>query len=206
MTASFGEFQHAPLVLASKSPARAGLLRAAGLTIVTAEAAIDERSVETALGSDIDGEDVALILAQAKAADVAPRFPDTRVIGADQTLTCEGRIIHKAEDDQDLRKKLLWLSARTHTLSAAVVVVQNGETVWQHTAQAHMTMRKLSPEFIGRYVAQTRSDSLHSVGGYQLEGPGSQLFDSIDGDYFTILGLPLLPLLAWLRSENVLMS
>nr|WP_306263532.1 Maf family protein [Pararhizobium sp. IMCC3301] len=206
MTTTYGEFQHAPLVLASKSPARAGLLRAAGLKITTAEADIDERSVEAAVGSDLEGEDLALILAQAKAANVAPQFADTHIIGADQTLTCEGRIIHKAEDDQDLRKKLLWLSGRTHTLSAALVVVYNGETVWQHTSQAHMTMRILTPEFVGRYVAATRPDSLDSVGGYQLEGPGSQLFDSIDGDYFTILGLPLLPLLAWLRSEKILIS
>lgn len=206
MTSAYGEFQSAPLVLASQSPVRASLLRDAGLKIVTASAAIDERAVEAAMGSNVDGEDLAQVLAEAKASDVSPRFTDTMVIGADQTLTCEGQILHKAGSDKDLRKKLLWLSGRTHTLHAAIAVVQNGETLWRHTNQAHMQMRQLSPEFVGRYVAETLPESLSSVGGYQLEGPGSQLFERIEGDYFTVLGLPLLPLLAWLRANEVLMS
>lgn len=206
MTQSYGEFQTAPLVLASQSPARASLLRDAGLKIITESAAIDERAVESAMGSGVDGEDLAQVLAEAKAGDVAPRFADTLVIGADQTLTCEGQILHKASDDEDLRKKLLWLSGRTHTLHAAIAVVRNDQTIWRHTAQAHMQMRKLSPEFIGRYVAETLPESLSSVGGYQIEGLGSQLFAQIEGDYFTILGLPLLPLLAWLRAEKILIS
>ncbi|MEH6725014.1 MAG: Maf family nucleotide pyrophosphatase [Hyphomicrobiales bacterium] len=202
----YGEFQTAPLVLASQSPVRASLLRDAGLKITTTSAAIDERVVEAAMGSDVNGEDLAQVLAEAKAGDVSPRFADTMIIGADQTLTCEGQTLHKADSDEDLRRKLLWLSGRTHTLHAAIAVVRNGETIWRHTDQAQMRMRKLSPEFIGRYVAETLPESLCSVGGYQLEGIGSQLFEQIEGDYFTILGLPLLPLLAWLRAENVLMS
>ncbi len=206
MTESYGEFQTEALILASQSPVRASLLRDAGLKISTAAASIDERAVESAMGSNVDGEDLAQVLAEAKAGDVSPRFADTLIIGADQTLTCEGQNLHKASDDEDLRKKLLWLSGRTHTLHAAIAVVRNGETLWRHTEQAHMRMRKLSPEFVGRYVAETLPESLSSVGGYQLEGLGSQLFEKIEGDYFSILGLPLLPLLAWLRAEDVLIS
>ncbi len=206
MIDSLGEFQNEKLVLASQSPIRASLLRDAGLKITTTTAAIDERAVEAAMGSDVHGEDLAQVLAEAKAGDVSPNFVDTLVIGADQTLTCEGEILHKASDDKDLRQKLLWLSGRTHTLNAAIAVVYNGETLWRHTEQAQLKMRKLTPEFVGRYVAETLPESLSSVGGYQLESIGSQLFDKIEGDYFTILGLPMLPLLAWLRARETLMS
>ncbi len=206
MTENYGEFQTAPLILASQSPVRASLLRDAGLKITTATADIDERAVEAAMGSDVDGEDLAQVLAEAKAGEVSTRYADTLILGADQTLTCEGQILHKAATDEELRKKLLWLSGRTHTLHAAIAIVRNGETIWRHTEQAHMRMRTLSPEFVGRYVAETLPESLASVGGYQLEGLGSQLFEQIDGDYFTILGLPLLPLMAWLRAEKILMS
>lgn len=202
----FGEFQTEKLVLASKSPVRAALLRNAGLKISTATADIDERSVEAALGNELEAEDVALVLAEAKALDVAVRYPDTLVIGADQTLVCEGLILHKAADDQDLRKKLLHLSGKSHTLNSTVTIVRNEETLWRYSAQAHLTMRTLTPEFVGRYVAETLPETLQSVGGYHLEGLGAQLFERIEGDYFTVLGLPLLPLLSWLRAEKILMT
>lgn len=202
----FGEFQSEALILASKSPARAALLRNAGLKITTATADIDERSVEAALGNELEAEDVALVLAEAKALDVAARYPDTLIIGADQTLSCEKEILHKASDDADLRKKLLKLSGKTHTLSSAVTIVRNEETIWRTSAQAHLTMRNLTPEYVGRYIAETLPETLQSVGGYHLEGLGAQLFERIEGDYFTVLGLPLLPLLAWLRAEKILMS
>lgn len=202
---SLGEFQSEPLILASKSPVRAALLRNAGLKIKTASADIDERSVEEALGNEVEAEDVALVLAEAKALDVATGFQDALVIGADQTLSCEGMLVHKATSEKDLRQKLLWLSGKTHTLNSAVTIVRNNETMWRKSAQAHLTMRSLTPEFIGRYVAETLPETLQSVGGYHLEGIGAQLFEDIKGDYFTVLGLPLLPLLSWLRAEQVLM-
>ncbi|PCJ87247.1 MAG: septum formation protein Maf [Hyphomicrobiales bacterium] len=202
----YGEFQNEALVLASKSPIRAALLRNAGLKIITCAANIDERAVEAALGRDVDPEDVALVLAEAKALDVANAYPDTLIIGADQTLSCDAEIFHKAGDENELRKNLLALSGRTHALNAAIVLVKNGETLWRYNAQAHLTMRTLSPQFIGRYIAQTLPDSLQSVGGYQLEGLGAQLFEKIEGDYFTILGLPLLPLLARLRQDDIIIS
>lgn len=202
----FGEFQSDTLILASKSPVRAALLRNAGLKITTTAAEIDERSVEAALGNELEADDVALVLAEAKALDVAIRFPDTLIIGADQTLSCEGEILHKATDDADLRKKLLKLSGKTHSLSSAIAIVRNGETLWRSSSQAHLTMRHLTPEYVGRYIAQTLPETLQSVGGYHLEGLGAQLFERIDGDYFTVLGLPLLPLLAWLRAQKILMT
>ncbi len=202
----YGEFQQEALVLASKSPIRAALLRNAGLKIVTCVADIDERSVESALGRDVDPEDVALILAEAKALDVAKAYPDAIIIGADQTMSCGSEIYHKAQDEDELRKNLLALSGKTHALNAGIVLVKNRETIWRMNAQARLTMRDLSPQFIGRYIAQTLPDSLQSVGGYQLEGLGAQLFQKIEGDYFTILGLPLLPLLARLRQDNIIIS
>ncbi|MEP0521622.1 MAG: Maf family nucleotide pyrophosphatase [Hyphomicrobiales bacterium] len=202
----YGEFQSEAIILASKSPVRAALLRNAGLKIATAAADIDERSVEDALGNELEADDVALVLAEAKALDVAENYPDTLVIGADQTLSCEGTILHKASDDEDLRKKLLYLSGKTHTLSSAVTIARNGETLWRTSAQAHLKMRPLSPQYVGRYVAHTLPETLQSVGGYHLEGAGAQLFERIEGDYFTVLGLPLLPLLAWLRAEKILIS
>lgn len=202
----YGEFQSQALVLASKSPVRAALLRNAGVKITTATASIDERSVQAALGHELEADDVALVLAEAKALDVAENYPDIFVIGADQTLSCEGETLHKASDDGDLRRKLLYLSGKTHTLSSAVTIVRNGETLWRSSAQAHLTMRSLTPEYVGRYIAQTLPETLQSVGGYHLEGLGAQLFERIEGDYFTVLGLPLLPLLAWLRAEKVIMS
>lgn len=202
----FGEFQSEPIILASKSPVRAALLRNAGLKITTTAADIDERSVEAALGNELEAEDVALVLAEAKALEVAARYPDTLVVGADQTLSCETEILHKAEDDADLRKKLLHLSGKTHTLSSAITIVRNEETLWRTSAQAHLKMRTLTPEYIGRYIAETLPETLQSVGGYHLEGIGAQLFERIEGDYFTVLGLPLLPLLSWLRTNKILMS
>ena len=128
------------------------------------------------------------------------------MIGVDQTLSCETNILHKAENDTDLRKKLLYLSGKTHTLNSAIAIVRNEETIWRTSAQAHLKMRKLTPEYVGRYIADTLPETLQSVGGYHLEGIGAQLFERIEGDYFTVLGLPLLPLLSWLRANKILMS
>lgn len=188
------------LILASKSPFRAMLLKNAGLIFTSQAAQVDERALEAPLqDSGVTPEDVALILAEAKALDVSSRNPDALVIGSDQTLSLGDRVFHKPKDMEDARRHLLALSGQTHQLNSAVVICQNNETLWRHVSVARLTMRTLSPAFIGRHLAKVGNDILSSVGAYQYEREGVQLFDTIDGDYFTIVGLPLIPLLAELR-------
>lgn len=187
-----------PLVLASASPFRKALLENAGLTFDVEPAQIDERAVEAALG-DLNPEDVATILAEAKAQDVSERNPGAIVIGSDQTLSLEGTIYHKASNMDEARRRLLELSGKTHELNSAIVLAKDGETIWRHLSVARMTMRDLDPGFVGRHLSNVGDSALASVGAYQFEGEGIQLFERIDGDYFTIIGLPLLPLLAQLR-------
>lgn len=188
------------LILASKSPVRAKILSSAGVPFTTRAAEVDERAVEEAVsGSGAIPADVAQILAEAKALAVSETDPGVLVIGADQTLSLDGEILHKVDDMEGARRRLLALSANTHMLSSAVVLARAGETLWRHVSVAHMTMRPLSPQYVGRHLARTGDKVLSSVGAYQLEGEGIQLFDRIEGDYFAILGLPLLPLLDKLR-------
>ncbi|MAY62612.1 MAG: septum formation inhibitor Maf [Rhizobiales bacterium] len=188
------------IILASTSPFRKMLLENAGIRFESESADIDERAVEEAAGgSGISPEDMATILAEAKANEVAARHPHALVIGADQTLSLEDEILHKVADMEEARRRLLALSGKTHQLNSAVVIARGDEVLWRHVSVARMKMRELSPEFIGRHLANAGDDVLKSVGAYQLEGIGVQLFEKIEGDYFTILGLPLLPLLAQLR-------
>ncbi|WP_340159305.1 Maf-like protein [uncultured Hoeflea sp.] len=187
-----------PLVLASASPFRKTLLENAGLTFDVEPAQIDERAVEAALG-DLNPEDVATILAEAKAQDVSERNPGAIVIGSDQTLSLDGAIYHKPADMDEARRRLLALSGKTHDLNSAIVLAKDGETIWRHMSVARMTMRDLDPGFIGRHLSNVGDEALSSVGAYQFEGEGIQLFERIDGDYFAIIGLPMLPLLAQLR-------
>ncbi|MEO0636932.1 MAG: Maf-like protein [Pseudomonadota bacterium] len=195
----------ADLILGSSSPFRAQLLHNAGLTFQATAAEIDERAVEASLqDSDMDGADLAELLALAKAQDVSERSPDSVVIGADQTLTLQGQQLHKPSDMEAARRQLLMLSGETHRLNAAVCLVRNGTVLWQHTGVAELTMRKLDPGFVRRHLSAVGDVALTSVGAYQLEGQGIQLFDRINGDYFTILGLPLLPLLDALRAHGVI--
>ncbi|RCS22346.1 Maf-like protein [Phyllobacterium salinisoli] len=188
------------IILASKSPFRAALLKNAGIPFSAEAAEIDERVVEATLhDTGSTPEEVALVLAEAKALDVASRHPDALVIGCDQTLSLDDEIFHKPADMDAARRHLLKLSGKTHNLNSAVVLVRAGETIWRHVGVAQMTMRALDPAFIGRHLASVGDIALSSVGAYQVEGEGLQLFDKIDGDYFTIVGLPMLPLLAELR-------
>ncbi|MFZ2100424.1 MAG: Maf-like protein [Oricola sp.] len=188
------------LVLASTSPFRAAILKNAGLEFRAEGSAIDERSVEEPLlAAEATPEDVAAVLAEAKALDVSGRNPGALVLGGDQTLSLEGRLFHKPADMEEARYHRLSISGRTHQLWSALALVRDGETVWRHVSVANMHMRKLTPEFIGRYLARAGEAALKSVGAYQYEGLGIQLFDRIDGDYFTIVGLPVLPLLQKLR-------
>jgi septum formation protein len=188
------------LILASKSPFRAALMKNAGLDFQAVAAEIDERAVEATLdNSGATPEDVASVLAEAKALDVSARYPDRLVIGSDQTLSLADEIFHKPADMEAARRQLLKLSGKTHELNSAVVIARGGETLWRHVGIARMTMRDLDPGFVGQYLARVGDTALSSVGAYQIEGVGLQLFEKIDGDYFTIVGLPMLPLLGRLR-------
>lgn len=193
------------LILASKSPFRAALLKNAGIEFTSQSADIDERAAETPLyETGATPDDVALVLAEAKALNVSETHPDAVVIGCDQTLSLGDQVFHKPENMEQARRQLLQFSGKTHQLNSAVVLAKNGHTLWRHVSVARMTMRDLDPGFIGRYLGRVGDIALSSVGAYQIEGPGIQLFDKIDGDYFTIVGLPLLPLLAQLRKENLI--
>jgi septum formation protein len=149
-------------------------------------------------------QDVAEVLARAKAEAVSELARDAFVIGADQVLALGDRILSKPESMEAARGELLDLSGRSHTLHSAVALARSGATLWAHSETSTLTMRALSPQFIGRYLAAAGGEVLGSVGAYQLEGPGIQLFEKIDGDYFSILGLPLLPLLDALRREGAI--
>jgi septum formation protein len=142
---------------------------------------------------------VAEILAVAKATEVSERHPGVLVLGCDQTLSLGDHMFHKPKDMEDARRHLLALSGRTHHLNSAAVLVRDGNVLWRTVSVARLTMRTLEPGFIGRHLARVGQKALQSVGAYQIEGEGIQLFDKIEGDYFTIVGLPLLPVLAALR-------
>jgi septum formation protein len=193
------------LVLASGSKIRAELMRNAGLTIDVDPANVDERAVEAPLlEAGFPPEDLASVLAEAKANDVSARRSGELVIGADQILAFEGERRTKPDDMEAARRQLLAFSGKTHELLSAGVISKDGEVIWRHVSTARLTMRTLSPAFVGHYLAEAGDDVLSSVGAYQLEGLGLQLFEKIDGDYFTILGLPMLPLLAQLRELGVI--
>lgn len=188
------------LILASRSPFRRALLANAGIAVEVVASSIDERAVEASLaGTGVLPDDLAFILAEAKAADVSARSDDAVVIGCDQTLSLNGHVFHKPADIDAARRQLLALSGRTHHLNSGLAIVQRGQTLWRHVEIARMTMRDLSPHQIGRYLARIGDRALDSVGAYQIEGEGIALFDAVEGDYFAIVGLPLLPLLSQLR-------
>lgn len=192
-------------ILASTSPFRAELLSKAGLIFTTDAAHIDERAVEAPLlESGLDAADVAAVLAEAKALDVAARHPGALVLGADQTMALDGELLHKPANMEEARFRLLAMSGKVHTLHSALAIVRDGETLWRHTSTAHMHVRTLSPAFIGRYLADVGETALRSVGAYQIEGPGVRLFERIEGDHFAIIGMPMLPLLAELRRMDMI--
>lgn len=188
----------APLVLASSSPFRRALMSNAGLAFEHQAADIDERAIEAGLGN-ASPDEVAVILAEAKARQVSPTWPGSVVIGSDQTMSLGQRVFHKAADIAEAKANLATLSGQKHRLNSAVVLVRDGEILWKHVSHAELQMRALSADYIDFYMSRVGPDVLKSVGSYQLEGEGIQLFSKIDGDYFTILGLPMLPLLEKLR-------
>ena len=195
------------IILASKSRHRSGLLRNAGIAFDTQSADIDERAIEAPLiKSGLGGEDIAEILAVAKANEVSAVNPEAYVIGCDQTLVLEGELLHKVENMEEARRRLLRLSGKAHQLNAAVCLVKNGETLWSHIEVANIIFRNLDPGFIGRHLAAAGDGVLSSVGVYQIEGLGLQLFEEIKGDYFSIIGLPILPLIKQLRALGLVES
>jgi septum formation protein len=193
------------LILASASPARRALLANAALEFEVVPAKLDERAAEAPLlAAGAPPADIAVVLAAAKAVAVAESRPAALVIGADQVLEIDGERMTKPADMEAARRQLLKLSGKVHQLHSAVACARGGAVVWQHAETAHLTMRRLDPGAIGRYLAIAGPAALASVGAYQIEGVGARLFEAIDGDYFAILGLPLLPLLARLRREGVI--
>jgi septum formation protein len=203
---SFLQAGRPPLILASASKSRARILEAAGLTFIVEPPGLDEAVMRQAVSGEaaLSPHDVAEVLARAKAEAVSDLAQTAYVIGGDQVLALGDTIFSKPDNMEAARRQLLDLSGKTHMLHTAVAVATNGETIWAETTTASLTMRKLTPQFIGRYLAAAGEEVLGSVGAYQLEGLGVQLFDRIDGDYFSILGLPLIPLLDTLRREGVI--
>ena len=194
------------LVLASTSEIRRRLLATAGIAVQVIAPTIDEAAVRHGLAPDLPAARVAETLAEAKAQAVSASRPDDHVIGADQILVLDNAIYAKPGDLAEARRHLASLRGRTHTLVTAAVVLRDGRMLTTITESADLTMRHFSDAFLDRYLAAVGPDVTRSVGGYRLEELGAQLFDRIEGDYFTILGLPLLPLLSFLRTERLIPS
>ena len=197
------------LILASGSAARKAMLGAAGLAFDVIPAAVDEGEMRSGMsrsGAHPEAADVASSLAVEKALAISRAHPDALVIGADQVLALGRRMFTKAATVDEARAALLDLKGRTHELVSAVALAERGHVVWQTFDSAQMTMRKFTDAFLESYLAQAGSTILNCVGCYEIEGAGVQLFERIDGDYFTILGMPLLPLLAELRKGGTVME
>lgn len=190
-----------PLVLASKSDVRGKLLAAAGLRFEIRPASIDERAVEAKAGAT-DAAAAARLLARTKALTVAGQRSGHLVLGADQTLARGATRFSKPADRAAAAEQLRTLRGRTHELHSALALARDDKVLFDCVDTARLTMRDISDRFLDEYLAMAGEAALHSVGGYQLEGIGVHLFERIEGDYFTILGLPLLPLLAFLRKNN----
>jgi septum formation protein len=194
-----------PLLLASGSATRLDMLRAAGVPVDAVAARIDERAIEAPLQeAGASAAAIAAALARAKALAVSQSWPGRVVLGADQTLTCEGISFHKPEDSAAAAGQIAALAGKPHELHSAFALAQDGAVLAEGVSSARLTMRGLTPDFIATYLAEIGPLALASVGGYQIEGPGAQLFESIEGDHFTILGLPLLRVLATLRDLGLL--
>ena len=192
------------VVLASASAARADVLREAGVAFTVEPAAIDEvGQTASMIAEGADGAAVAAALADRKARQVANRHPGALVVGADQVLACEGRLFGKPNTLAQARADLCALRGRTHELLSAVCVVRDGASLWRHLSRARLHMRSFSDAFLDRHLEASGASALASVGAYQIEGVGAQLFSRIEGDHFAILGLPLLPLLEFLRGQGI---
>lgn len=181
------------------------MLEAAGLSFETLAAGVDEESIRRALEAEgAKPRDLADALAEAKARKIAAKRPGALVIGCDQILELNRRIFAKPESPQEAREHLLALRGKTHRLLSAAVVYENGLPVWRHVSEARLTMRDFSEAYLDTYIPRNWDRIRHSVGGYRLEEEGVRLFSAIQGDHFTILGIPLLPLLSWLSLRGII--
>ena len=193
------------IVLASASTVRTRLLRSAGVPHIVAPADVDEAATrDEMLVENADHADIAAVLAEQKARKISPDHAGVIVLGADQVLSCEGALFEKPADVEGVRAHLNALMGKEHTLYTSVYAVRDGASLWHANTAAVMRMRMLSAEFVDYYVAEVGEAACQSVGAYLLEGLGIQLFSRIDGDFFTILGLPMMPLLEFLRDNDVI--
>ena len=195
------------LILASSSAIRQQLLQRAGVVFDVETPRIDEDAIRAAMQAEqATPRDVADALAEFKAAKVAQKYPNGVVIGCDQVLEIEQRILAKPESPEDAGAQLRALSGQSHRLLSAIVVFENARPVWRNVGTVRLTMRDLSDTYIDDYIARNWESIRHSVGCYKLEEEGARLFTRIEGDYFTVLGLPLLELLSWLTLKGILRS
>ena len=197
-----------PLILASTSATRVSMLKNAGLVFDAMAPMVDEEALKDALSADgLSPRDMADALAEAKATKISTKFPAALVIGADQMLALDdGPLFDKPQSPDMAKSQLAEMSGKSHRLFSAAVVAAAGVPVWRHVGIVRLNVRKLSDAFIDSYVERNWNGIRHCVGCYQIEGEGAQLFTRIEGDHFDILGLPLLPLLAFLRDRKELLS
>jgi septum formation protein len=192
------------LILASQSVARRRMLAAAGVRFEIQPPTIDEPAIiQSLLGEGQGGRNISDCLAELKALRVSAQAPTSWVIGSDQVLSLGDEIFEKPADVEEVRRHLLRLRGKTHLLHAAVCVARAGSVVWRHVGEARMSMRGFSDLFLEKYLKVSGADVVGSVGAYHVEGPGVQLFSHIEGDLFTVQGMPLLPLLDFLRVQGL---
>jgi len=192
-----------PIVLASASAIRADLMRNAGVRIQVAPVHVDEAATKSALLQEgASHRDIADALADLKARRAASKHQDRLTLGADQVLSFQDHLLDKPTSPENLVDQLTDLSGKVHNLFSAAVIYENDRPQWRFIGQAQMIMRQLSSDFIDQYVDKNWHEVQHCVGGYQLEGPGAQLFTRVQGDFFSVLGLPLMEILAYLRTRG----
>lgn len=195
------------LILASSSRARSEMLKAAGIEFESQSPYVDEEPIKEALLAEgAPARHIADALAELKALAVSSNTENAFVIGSDQILSCEGKCFSKVDNLVAAKKQLQELSGKKHSLISAVVIAKDGQILWRAVDKAHLTMRHLSDDFIDDYLIRCGDDILSSVGCYHLEGRGAQLFDRVEGDYFTILGMPLLRVLHFCRTQGLILS
>jgi septum formation protein len=194
-----------PLILASTSPTRLQMLRSVGLDVTPVAPRVDEASIRDALTAEgAHPRDIADTLAEMKARKVAEKLPEALVLGCDQVLALDRETFAKPETASDARDQLRQLRGKSHKLLSAIVAYENAEPVWRHVSEARLTMHQISDAYLDDYVDRNWDSIRHSVGCYKIEEEGVRLFSAITGDHFTILGLPLLPLLAFLRTRGMI--